>query len=553
MMRRWRRALAVGLLSAVTLTGVGCSFDKGDGASSSASGDASSSEVKIAGWGGTTWSQNFNLFSPTATAVTPGTAFFYEPLVRLDRTKAGEVLPFLAESWEFNEDGTELTFTLRDDATWSDGEPFTAKDVAFTWQLVIDGKTKAYYPFKEVSAIDDTHVKVVYDEPAFADLVSFAKRQIIPEHVWKDEDPATFTNPEPIGTGPLVLDSFSPQQLTLKMRDDYWGDTSTDVKTVKIMAMSADAAKDALKKGTIDYGTAGWENADEEYVSKDPEHFSYTFYPVGTSDGIVFNTMKAPYDDPAVRRALRDSIDLEAAAKAVNVGYSVPTKAGLDPSVYGDILASGQEAKLDVEAAKKDLADAGWEVVDGNLVKDGQSYTLQYDVYQPYTEWVLTAQILADQWKQNLGLTVGINQLADQPFSQLVESGDYGMMSSSPTQGLQITDIVTHFDSARVGTPGEKNDGNEMFFKNERLDEIGVKLGEFPPGSTDDEFKKLAVEAQEILAEEAPFIATATAGWKAELNSMRWTGWPVQGETTWVPNNTLPADAILTILNLKSS
>ena len=143
MMRRWRRALAVGLLSAVTLTGVGCSFDKGDGASSSASGDASSSEVKIAGWGGTTWSQNFNLFSPTATAVTPGTAFFYEPLVRLDRTKAGEVLPFLAESWEFNEDGTELTFTLRNDATWSDGEPFTAKDVAFTWQLVIDGKTKA--------------------------------------------------------------------------------------------------------------------------------------------------------------------------------------------------------------------------------------------------------------------------------------------------------------------------------------------------------------------------------------------------------------------------
>ena len=96
-----RRTLITGTFaSAAALTAAGCSFDRGSSASG-ASGEAST-EVNIAGWGGTQWTRNFNLFSPTATAVTPGTAFFYEPLVRLDRTSAGVVLPYLAEEWEFS-------------------------------------------------------------------------------------------------------------------------------------------------------------------------------------------------------------------------------------------------------------------------------------------------------------------------------------------------------------------------------------------------------------------------------------------------------------------
>lgn len=558
-----RRSLFKGSIAAAALLATGCSFDKGNsGGGAAPSADASGSvaagpkntEVKIAGWGGTTWTRNFNIFSPTATNVTPGTAFFYEPLVRLDRTKAGVVLPYLAESWEFSEDGKELTFKLRDNVKWSDGQPFTSKDVVFTWQLVLDGKTNNAYPFKTVEAVDDTTVKVTYDQASYADLVPFSRRRIVPEHIWKSQDPATFTDENPVGTGPFVVDSFSPQQLALKARDDYWGEPSKGVETVKIMAMSPDAAKDALKKGTIDFGTMGWENAEQEYVASDPEHHIYNFYPVGTCAGISFNCQKAPYDDPAVRRALRDACDLEAAAAAVKVGYSVPTKAGLDPAVYADLLAPNQEQKQDIESAKKDLADAGWTVTsDGKLEKGGKTYELRYDVYQPYTEWVLTGQILADQWKKALGLVVGINQLADQPFSQVVESGDYGMMSNSPTQGSQISDVVTAFDSSKVGVPGEgKNDGNEMFFKNARLDEIGKELVAIAPGEQTDEVKKLAVEAQEILAQECPFIATATAGWKAVLNTTRWTNWPELGKTTFVPNNTLPADAILNLLNLES-
>lgn len=544
-----RRTLLAGSAAAAAMATAACSFDRGS--SGEGGGEDGPTEVSIAGWGGTQWTRNFNLFSPTATAVTPGTAFFYEPLVRLDRTSAGVVLPHLAEEWEFSEDGTELTFTLRDDVTWSDGEPFTAEDVAFTWQLVIDGETNTAYPFTAVEASDDTHVTVTYDQPSFTDLVPFASRQIVPKHIWESEDPAAYTNEEPIGTGAFVLESFSPQQVALRVREDYWGGATKGVQVVKILAMGPDAAKDALIKGDVDYGTMGWENGEEEFVALDPENNEYTFYPTGNSDGILFNTLVAPYDDPAVRRALRDCLDLQAAADVVKVGYEIPTKAGLDAGVYSEVLAPDQEQSPAVEAAKADLADAGWSIENGRLVKDGESYAVRYDVYQPYTEWVLTGQLLADQWKNALGLDVQVNQLADQPYTDVQESGEYGMLSGGTNSGSSIAEVVKHYDMRLVGEPGDNANGNDSFFRHERLTEIGDELTGIEPGEELERVRELAIEAQEILAEEAPFIATATAGWKAVFNKSSWGGWPVSGEADYVANNTLPADAVLALIALE--
>lgn len=544
-----RRSLMTGTaVTAAALAGAGCSFDRGS--SGGGGGEDGPTEVRIAGWGGTQWTQNFNLFSPTATAVTPGTSFFYEPLVCLDRTEAGVVLPFLAQEWEFNDDGTELVFTLRDDVTWSDGEKFTAEDVVFTWQLVLDGETNTSYPFSAVEAVDDTHVQVTYDQGSFTDLVPYSQRRIVPQHIWKDEDPAAFTDPEPVGTGAFVLESFSPQQVGLRVREDYWGGASQGVQTVKVLAMSDDAAKDALIKGDVDYGTVGWENGEEEFVARDPDNNEYSFYPTGTCAGISFHTKVAPFDDPAVRRALRDCLDLQAAADAVKVGYDVPTKAGIDASVYSELLAPDQEQAQDVEGAKKTLADAGWTVQDGKLVKDGESYALRHDVYQPYTEWVLTAQLLTDQWKTGLGVDVKVNQLADQPYTDVYEAGEYGMISGSPTGGSSIAEMVKIFDARLVGEIGDNAQGNDAYFEHDRLTEIGDELAGIAPGEEGERVNELAVEAQEILAEECPFIATATAGWKAVFNKSRWDNWPVMGETAYVPNNTLPADAVLTLMNI---
>ena len=103
-----------------------------------------------------------------------GVAFFHEPLVFADMLD-GHEYPWLAESWEYNEDATELTYYLREGVTWSDGEPFTAEDVAYTLNTLRDlgGEVRTggvYQTFmKEAEAVDDLTVKITFNA-AFAPL-----------------------------------------------------------------------------------------------------------------------------------------------------------------------------------------------------------------------------------------------------------------------------------------------------------------------------------------------------------------------------------------------
>ncbi|WP_232549915.1 ABC transporter substrate-binding protein [Propioniciclava soli] len=544
-----KKVIAGAMAASLCLALGACSTEGGPG--SSPEGDAPRVLNQV-GWGGTTWNQNFNLFSPTGVSVTPGTAYIYEPLIRVNRIAAGEMMPYLAESWEFNDAGTELTFTLRDDVTWSDGEPFTSADVKFTWDLVLSGETPASYPFTSVETPDEHTVVVTYEEQSFQDLVGFSTRRIVPAHVWENQDVRTWTNPEPVGTGPATVSQFSPQQITFDIRDDWWGGESKGLDQLNMHAITGDATKSQIISGQVDYGTFGWANAQQEFVDLAPETNFYGFYPVGTADGLIFNVEQAPYNDVHVRRALRAAVDLETAAEIVAVGYGVPSEAALDPVVYADQLAPNSEHRYDPEYAQSELQAGGWTVSDGQLVgPDGQSHSLRYDVYQPYDEWVRTGTILADQWQRNLGLEVAVNQMADAPFSEASTTGNFGMLSSSPTGGSTPYQVFNSLGEETYVPLGEQAINNYGRWQNEEYNAIVTELAGIAPGSDDARARELSIRAQEILIDEAPFIATATAGWKAVINGQHWTNFPVPGEDDYAPNPTLPADAALTIMNIE--
>ncbi len=149
-----------------------------------------------------------------------GVAFFHEPLVYADMLD-GHQYPWLAESWEYNDDATELVYHLRDGVTWSDGEPFTAEDVAYTLNTLRDLGSQVrlggiYETFvKEVEAVDDLTVKITFNSaaPRFHDEVIVAKGDsatfIVPKHIWENEDWAEYTayndGAGPVTTGPWRL------------------------------------------------------------------------------------------------------------------------------------------------------------------------------------------------------------------------------------------------------------------------------------------------------------------------------------------------------------
>ena len=175
-----------------------------------------------------TWVRNFNPFSPDARGAT-GTAI-YEPMMIYNKATA-KVVPWLATEYTWSADNSLLTFKIRKGVKWSDGQPFTAKDVVFTFNLLKNNAALAGTAsgvinefIDSFSAPDDTTVEFKFKTvhtPAFFDL---ANQVIIPEHIWKDiSDPLTFTNDNPVATGPFTeVTKFDNQIYVIEKNPHYW-------------------------------------------------------------------------------------------------------------------------------------------------------------------------------------------------------------------------------------------------------------------------------------------------------------------------------------------
>ena len=161
---------------------------------------------------------NLNPFG-TAGQNLPATPLIYEPLFFVN-TLTGDITPLLGTSYEWSEDNLTLTVETREGVQWSDSEPFTAEDVAFTFNYLreypaLDTRGLWALGLESVEATDENTVVFTFSEPntpLFANSDGISGQLIVPEHVWSGIDsPAEATNESPVGTGPFLFDSFAPQ------------------------------------------------------------------------------------------------------------------------------------------------------------------------------------------------------------------------------------------------------------------------------------------------------------------------------------------------------
>jgi peptide/nickel transport system substrate-binding protein len=190
----------------------------------------------------------------------------------------GELIPRLGESWEYNDDYTELTIRLRKGVTWNDGEDFTAADVVWTLQMAMDPKYDdlgglehgAAEYFSNVYAADDFTVVIEMTEPRprqhqmfWCKIVGGAV--IYPEHIWANVDPYTYKNDPPVWTGPYVLYKVYPENkvFTWIRNEDYWGKSMGLFPDAKYAIWrTGPAAEQALaeaQEGLPDIGGIGYD------------------------------------------------------------------------------------------------------------------------------------------------------------------------------------------------------------------------------------------------------------------------------------------------------
>src|SRR5690606_9080314 len=227
-----------------------------------------------------TFTRNFNPLSPQAAPMTKEA--IYEPLVVHSMANAKDT-PWLATKWEEAKDGKSLTFTLREGVKWSDGKPLVADDVVYTFELrkkVLGGLEY----LDKVTAVDAHTVKFSFNKPFSPGFFEIAGQQIMPKHIWsKVKDPAKFTNPNPVGTGPYTkLEKFQAQSYELRKNPDYWQPDKPQIAGIQMLAFSGnDSANLAFTNGEADWTQSFIPDIEKSFVTKDKKHNHYWNPPAG--------------------------------------------------------------------------------------------------------------------------------------------------------------------------------------------------------------------------------------------------------------------------------
>ena len=363
----------------------------------------------------------------------------HEPLIQSTLITTTTELDFkndLATSYEASEDGMTWTFTIRDDAKFTDGTPLTAKDVAFT----INGILNAEASECDMSvAKDDATVVISMEKPFNALLYTLAVVGIVPEHAYGD----TYGD-NPIGSGRYMLEQWDKgQQVILKANPDYYGE-APNIQRVVVVFMEEDASLAAAKSGQVDVAYTSATFAAQQpsgydllnCASVDSRGISLPVIPAGATktdekgEAAAGNNVTC---DLAIRQAINYGVDRDKMIDSVLNGYGTVAYSVGDGMPWS---SPDMKCSTDVEKAKKLLDDGGWTAgADGIREKDGTraAFNLYYSAGDTVRQGI--AEEFTNQMKE-LGIEVSIKGASwdDLYPHQFTDPVVWGWGTNAPTE-----------------------------------------------------------------------------------------------------------------------
>lgn len=530
--------------------------------SSTATGNqAAAKDASITVAAGDITAKNFNPFSTTALQPTLGV--IYEPLYWYNFAKQSDPTPVLATGYSWNAAGTELTIKLRLGVKWNDGQPFTAKDVAFTFNLV--ATTPALNPSglaaTAKATADDTAVLTFKSKSLMQEPAVLANQAIVPEHIWKDiKDPTTNLNENPVGTGPFKLKSFTPQSYVLTKNDQYWEQGKPIIKEVRYLPVqSADAASAALVAGKVDWASAYLPGIDN--IIKSNKDLTYVNTPVMTTVLVTCSNSglgcTGPQTDPAVRKAIYLAMNREQLAKLAGGGVAgVGSPTLLLPGRDDDWIADAGSAKLPqsagVDEANQALDAAGWtKGSDGVRTKAGKRLSLTVQTVTGWSDYISINDTLKQQLAA-VGIELKPSQVSWNEWNAAQTNGKFQLSLDSVGLGASTNPYFTYDGKLATANtmPVGKNAtaGNQARFSNPVVD-AALKVA---AGTTDKAVQKAEyAKIQAVIADQLPYIPIYVNSMLTEFNTSRATGWPTKDDTYVLPAAWKAWDAGIVLKTIK--
>jgi peptide/nickel transport system substrate-binding protein len=512
------------------------------------------------------WVRNFNPFNRTSYRQST-MDFIYEPLVVFNKMQNNKVYYRLAKGMTLADDLKSVTFDLRDGVLWSDGKPFTADDVKFSFDLVkkfpaLDFNS-IWGVISSVEVTSPTQVKFTFQAPTALGPEKIVEMPIVAQHAWKDiADPVTYLNETPVGTGPMTeVTRFTTQVYEQCRNPHYWDAASLKVDCLRFPQIGTnDQALAAANAGELDWFASFLPDIDKTYVASDKDHHGYWF-PPGSLVAVVMNfespkpANRKAFDNVDFRRAVSMAMDRDA---MVNVaGYGYPTLND-DPGTLGKRFESwadpqvrekyGQYTKYDLEAAKALLDKAGFKDKDGDGFRDtpdGEKLSFDLIVPNGWTDWISTAQIAIEGLNQ-IGIDVKLATPEGAVWRQGLLDGSFDMALNSWYVGA--TPYYQIDDGFNSRNKGKTRFAAQRFF-DPKLDQL---LDAYTQTVDDAKRKEILNGAQMILAEAMAVVPVYNNPLWYEYNSKRFTGWATADNPFVSPQNYDPNhDRLLHLLALR--
>ena len=533
MMRRQltHRKLLTAASAGIIAIGLGACGSGGNSASSGSS--SGSSQLVMESSPESTITQDFNPYVATGAPYGMGaTGLIYEPLIQFDLAAPPKYYPWLATGYKWSDGGKAITFTIRQGVKWNNGTSMTPADVAFTYNLMKKNAAinSGGLTISTVST-SGNDVKLTFPTSQYTNLEEIAGVAIVPQSSWsKAGNPGTYTDPHPVGTGPYMLGSFTPQGFTLVKNPHYWQASKVKVDKVFFPVYTSNTgALSALFSGQIDWTGNYIPGLQKQFVDKSPAYHHY-WEAAGGTNSLMPNLNKWPTNQLAVRKAISLAIDRSVIASEGEAGLESPVTnaTGLTLPTFapwsGPVKSMTVSATANAAAAEQVLKSAGFtKGSNGYFEKGGKTVSLTLVDPSAYTDYAQDDALVAQELRA-AGIDATFQGQAVTAWASNVASGNFQLTMHWSNGGITPYNMYNGWLNSTLAS-GSSATGDYEHLKDPTLN---AELAKLSSANTVAQQTTDLVPLEKYVAANLPIIPTTTAAEWFEYNSQHFVGWPTQ-------------------------
>jgi peptide/nickel transport system substrate-binding protein len=542
-----KRFASLVALTAACLLATACggsSSSKSPTSSTAASSGKIGGKLVIDNESGSTWTCQFNPFN--SAVLGPGITFalVYEPLEFVNILQSNNPpVPMLATSSQWSNGFKTLTFTIRSGAKWTDGTPFSAADVVYTFNAMKNDKaidlnalwTADGGPLESVAPKGTNQVAFTFNTPAQTYFYYVADQTpIVPKHIWStlnQKSLSTYADSKPVGTGPYDVSNCSGQNIKYLRNPNYWQSTAGHpvpmIKEIDYPAfLSNTPANLFLAQGQAQWGGQYIPNIQSFYVGKDPAH-RHTWFPPVLNVGLVPNLDSPLLGQLPVRRAIAYALNKATISRLGEGGEQQPANQTgvITPTFQSWVDSSIAQPTYDPAKAEQILKSAGFKKGSNGIYQSpsGQPLTFTIKTISGYSDWDASLQIITQELKA-VGIAVTVQDENSTPYTSDIQNGHFQLAYAGSGGPAASPGPSPYYELRGWLFSGNIGSTNYPRFKSAAADALFNKYS----AASKPQQVQIIHQIQKLMVDNIPFIPTTEGVDWFQYDTSNIGGWPTQ-------------------------